>query len=101
MIVFLEPWCSFVPGQGEAFLKELRHEVAVGHQLYGFKLVPLGHSGASDDVLFEADDGRVFQVHLTWSERPEDLPLPCHQIYSDAEDWVRQVMLPTHEEWRT
>ena len=40
-IEFLEPWGEFVPGQGEAFLQELKRELSPGHPLEGMALVPL------------------------------------------------------------
>ena len=99
-IQFLEPWYDFVPGQGEAFLKELKRELPVGHLLEGVDLIPLGHSGAADDALFETVDGRVFQVHLTFSRRMEQPPLPRTRAYSNADEWVQQIMLPSNEEYR-
>ena len=44
-IQFLKPWYEFLPGQGEAFLEELKHELSPGHLLESLELVPLGHSG--------------------------------------------------------
>ena len=44
-IQFLEPWYDFLPGQGEAFLEELKRELSPGHLLESRELVPLGHSG--------------------------------------------------------
>ena len=79
-IQFLDPWCEFISGQGEVFLQELQRELSAGHTLYGLKLFPLGHSGAADDALFEAEDGRVFQVHLTLSRRAEQPPLPRTRV---------------------
>jgi hypothetical protein len=80
-IDFLDPWCQFRPGQGEIFLQEMARELSPGHLLEGLALVPLGHSGAADEALFGADDGRVFQVHLTLSQHTEHPPLPRWQIF--------------------
>jgi len=99
-IEFVEPWCDFLPGQGDTFLQELKRELSISHPLEGLGLVPLGHSGAADDALFEAEDGRVFQVHLTFSRRTEQPPLPRCRAYSDADEWVLEVMLPANEEYR-
>jgi hypothetical protein len=98
-IEFLGPWYDFIPGQGDFFLEELRRELSPGHLLEGLKLVPLGHSLAADDALFEAENGRVFQVHLTFSHRTEQPPLPRCRVYSNADEWVQQVMLPANEEF--
>lgn len=97
-IEFLEPWCEFIPGQGDAFLQELKRELAPGHLLEGLELSPLGHSGAEDDALFETGDGRIFQVRLTFSRHAEQAPLPLTRVYSNADEWVRRVMLPSNEE---
>jgi hypothetical protein len=97
-IEFLEPWQRFVPGQADAFLGELEQELSPGHPLHGVNLIPLGHSGAADDALFQMEDGRVVQVHLTFSPRTEEQPSPRHRIYSNADEWVQQVMFPQHEE---
>ena len=99
-IQFLEPWYEFLPGQGDVFLEELKRELSPGHLLENLELVPLGHSGAADDAIFEAEDGRVFQVHLTLSRHTEQKPLPRTRVYSSADEWVRQVMLPAYEEYR-
>jgi hypothetical protein len=98
-IEFLHPWDPFIRGQADAFLLELEHELSPGHPLYGVKLLPLAHSGAADDALFAMEDGRVVQVHLTFSLRSEQPPLPRHRIFSNASEWVEQVMRPEHEEF--
>jgi hypothetical protein len=98
-IQFLDPWCEFVPGQSEVFLQELKRELSPGHLLYGLEVFPLGHSGAADDALFEAEDGRVFQVHLTFSRRAALPPLPRTRVYANVDEWVQQVMLPANEEY--
>jgi hypothetical protein len=99
-IEFLAPWYDFIPGQGDTFLQELKRELSPGHKLEGLDLVALGHSGAADDALFEAEDGRVFQVHLTFSRRTEQPPLPRCRVHAHAEEWIQQVMLPANEEYR-
>ena len=96
-IDFLEPWEEFGPGQADAFLLELSREVSAGHPLRDLPLVPLGHSGAADDALFAAQDGRVVEVHLTWSRRSEQPPWPTHRFYSSVDQWIEQAMLPEHE----
>jgi hypothetical protein len=98
-IEFLEPWCDFVPGQGDAFLDELRRELSPGHALEELKLIPLGHSSAADDALFGTEDGRVFQVHLTLSHRAEEPPLPRCLAYSSADEWVKEVMQPANRDY--
>lgn len=99
-IDFLEPWCEFVPDQADAFLRELKCELAPDHPLYSVRLHPLGHSGASDDAIFEAEDDRIFQVHLTLSGKTEKTPLPRFQAYVNTAEWIQTVMLPANEDYR-
>ena len=75
-VEFKEPWQRFVPGQAEAFLRELETELMPGHALHGVALTALGHSAAADDALFQIGDNRVVEVHLTWSQHAEQPP--CH-----------------------
>lgn len=92
-IEFLKPWERVSPNQADAFLRELERELSPGHPLHGVRPIPLGHSCAADDVLFEMGDGRVVQVHLTFSHRAEETPWPVHSVYSSADEWVQLVML--------
>lgn len=91
---FLEPWCEFVPGQAAAFLKELQLELPPGHTLHGLAVTAVAHSGAADGALFRLEDGRVADVHLTWSCRTEQLPYPRCRIYASLAEWVQHVMIP-------
>ena len=96
-IDLLEPWEEFGPGQADAFLLELSRELSPGHPLHGVQLDPIGHSRAADDVLFAAHDGRVAEVHLTWSRRAEQPPWPMHRFYSNLDEWIEHVVLPEHD----
>jgi hypothetical protein len=95
---YLEPWEEFVPGQAAAFLREIQIELSPGHPLHGIKLTPIAHSVRADDALFQLEDGRVVEVHLTWSGRAQQPPWPGHQVYETLDDWVQQVMIPAHED---
>jgi hypothetical protein len=50
-------------------------------------------------VLFQFEDGRVCVVHLTWSGSAERNPWPSHRMFPTFEDWVREVMIPDHEDY--
>jgi hypothetical protein len=100
IIYFQEPWCDFVPGQADAFLRELKNELAPDHPLYSVELHPLGHSGPSDDAIFKADDGRIFQVHLTWTGKTEKAPWPRSRTFASTAEWVETMMRPANEDWR-
>jgi hypothetical protein len=94
----LSPWKEFMPGQAQEFLREVHAELSPGHPLHGVVLKPLAHSGAADDALFQLEDSRVVEVHLTWSRHSEHAPRPSHRIYEDFGTWVEQVMIPAHED---
>jgi hypothetical protein len=68
---------------------ELRKEVGEGHVLKGLDVRLLAQYGPSDDALFGLDDGRVAQVHLTWSGSPEPIPrVPVTSIFKNIEEWL-------------
>lgn len=91
-IDFLQPWESVGPDQADAFLSELSRELSPGHPLHDFELKAFGHSRAADDVLFATDDGRVVEVQITWTGRPEQPPWPMHRLYLTVDKWIEQVM---------
>lgn len=65
---------------------ELRRELSPGHVLYGQNFQVLGRLRRSDDFLFQIKDGRVAQVHLTWTE--ESYPdWPVTKIYPSFFTW--------------
>lgn len=76
----------------------MRTELSPGHPLHYVNLKALARSVRADDVLFQLDDGRVCEAHLTWSRSAELPPWPQHRAFSSLEDWVRQVMVPDHED---
>jgi hypothetical protein len=96
-ISFLMPWKELIEGQAEDFLREIRTELSPGHPLHGAKVTPIARSVQTDDVLFQFDDGRFCDVHLTWSGSAETPPWPRHRMFSNLEDWVQQVMVPANE----
>jgi hypothetical protein len=94
---YLKPWKQSSAGPAEAFVRELRSELSPGHPLQGSNIIAIAHSLQADDVLFQLDDGRVCQVHLTWKRSAEQPPWPRHRMFSTLEDWGREVMVPDHE----
>lgn len=98
-IEFLEPWEHLLPGQGDRLTSELKRELSPAHPLFHEELVAMARSAATDDVLFGAIDGRLIDVHLTWSGKVELPPFPHHRIYADFSDWVSRVMLPLHDSY--
>ena len=93
----MEPWERCGPWQADAFLLELSTEVSHDHPLHDVELYPLGHSRAADDVLFATRDGRVVEVHLTWSHHAEKPPWPMHRFYLTVDEWIERVMLSEHD----
>jgi hypothetical protein len=93
----LEPWRALPPERAQALLREVQIELSPGHPLYGADLTAIAVSRLADDVLFLLDDGRVANVHLTWSRGAEQNPWPSHRIYASFEEWAKQVMIPDHE----
>jgi hypothetical protein len=98
-ITLLQPWGELTSSQAEAFLREIRTELSTGHSLHGVNLKVIARSVQADEVLFQLDDGRVCQVHLTWRGSAEQPPWPGHRIFSTLEDWVREVMVPDNEDY--
>jgi len=94
---FLEPWSAVPLDRAEAFLREVQTELSPGHPLYGAQLRAIGASRLADDVLFWLDNGRVADVHLTWSRVAERNPWPSHRIYENFNEWAKEVMIPDHE----
>lgn len=98
--VWLEPWyfvddkaiCAGLEGQ-------LRLEVSRLHVLHGEAVRLIARRGDTDDALFQLGDGRVAEVHMTWSKRTEPDPRwPATGIFASLDDWARHSMLPLHRE---
>jgi hypothetical protein len=99
-IVWLEPWMPIEqPEAREAMRSELRSELCPSHPLFGLPVVALARRCDQDDVLFELADGRVAEVHLTWSRKQETDPRwPRATIFASAAVWADERMKPLHEE---
>jgi hypothetical protein len=87
-----ESWENVSDEQSAAFLHEITAEMSSEHALYGIGLKAIGCSRSVDDVLFQLEDGRVADVHLTWSQKAERLPWPRYRIYANLAEWMEQVM---------
>jgi hypothetical protein len=72
------------------------HPGLLGHPLHGITFSALACSQRADDVLFQLDDDRVVNVHLTWSRKTESPPFPSHDIFPNLDAWREQVMLADH-----
>jgi hypothetical protein len=89
---FAAPWEPLPSDQAGSFQAEIERELTPGHLLHGVVLHAIAHSRRADEVLFQLEDGRVAEVHLTWSRQYERPPWPVHQIYSSLNEW-QQVMI--------
>jgi hypothetical protein len=104
---WLEPWEPVEPGRTDdpsAFARgweaELRKEVVPGHVLHGLAVTLIARRYDRDDALFQMQDGRVAQVHLTWKQAPEPDPRwPETVIYPSLQAWADTGQRHEHDEW--
>ncbi len=102
-IEWLEPWAPIErPAERIAFETELQREIGATHKLFGLSVVALARRQDEDDVLFEIDDGRFAEVHLTWrKDREPDARWPHTTIYESASAWIKTRMQPQHDELKS
>jgi hypothetical protein len=89
---FAAPWEPLPSDQAAAVLAEIERELTPGHTLHGIVLHAIAHSCRADEVLFQLKDGRVAEVHLTWSRQREKPPWPTHRSYASLHEW-QQAMI--------
>lgn len=81
-IPWMHPWDHFEDLEGGT-VKELRREITTQHVLYRKRLIPIGHSSASDDVLFKIIPGEEYAiVHLTFHKETSSI-WPGTTIYKN------------------
>lgn len=66
--------------------EELRRELAPGHILYNARWKALGRRWRRDDFLFQLEDGRFAQIHLT-RHIETDPRWPVAEIFGSFDDW--------------
>jgi len=84
----------------EVLTAELSSELIPKHVLYGLRARAVAVRIDRDDVLFEIEsvDMALAVVHLTW--RKESNPRwPTTRFFASWEQWVRDEMLPAHQEY--
>jgi hypothetical protein len=100
-IDFIEPWVRV--GQfADNLVKELRREVVNGHALWNKGVRAIAQRTDTDDVLFEVEGviPSYAVVHLTWSgESENDSIYPYARLFSSLDQWIREGMIPDHEEF--
>jgi hypothetical protein len=87
-----EPWYRLLDDRQRLRLEEeIGREISSGHPLAGLSLRVLAKRDDSDDVLLtldESENGRVAEVHLTWSGKNERDPRwPATTIFKSLGEW--------------
>jgi hypothetical protein len=97
---WLTPWYPVAGGAIGAGLEgQLAVEISRRHVLFGETCRLIARREDTDDALFALPDGRVAEVHLTWSSRTEQDPRwPATAVFGSLEDWARDSMVPLHAE---
>lgn len=72
-----------------AWEKELQTEVGPRHILWQHDVRLIARRDDRDDALFELGDGRVAEVHLTWTSS---------QAVDEKSPWT--IIFPSLSEWR-
>jgi len=84
----------------EVLTAELSSELVPKNVLYGLAPRAVAARIDRDDVLFEIEgaDMALAVIHLTW--RKESVPSwPITRFFANWEEWVRDEMLPAHQEY--
>jgi hypothetical protein len=98
-IMWLEPWAPIEQPEVRETMESLHSELCASHPLFGLCVTAFARRRDQDDVLFALADGRVAEVHLTWSRKPERDPRwPRTTIFASACVWAEEQMRPLHEE---
>lgn len=97
---WLEPWYPVADADVRAGLeRQLHQEISHRHVLFGERVRLIARRADTDDALFELANGRVAEVHLTWSQRVEQDPRwPVTAVFGCLEEWARESMVPLHAE---
>jgi hypothetical protein len=98
---WLAPWWGIDDESIRSELaKELEREVNRGHPLWGSSpRTVLAKRNDQDDILVSFDNGRIAEVHLTWTRKKELHGWPRTVIFNSLDDWRVQSMIPLHEEF--
>jgi hypothetical protein len=84
----------------EMLTAELSSELVPKHVLHGLTATAVAARIDRDEVLFEIEgaDMALAVVHLTW-RKESDLRWPATRFFASWEQWVRDEMLPAHQEY--
>ena len=78
--VLAEPWFAPGPARAVALQCEAAAEIGPGHPLSGHVLAVIAACSACDSAAFQADDGRLAIIHLTWAQCREPPPWPSAKV---------------------
>jgi hypothetical protein len=84
-------WVPLDERRARAAEAELKRELHSTHVLYAVPAVALAKRTASDDYLFELDQGRVAQVHLTYAVESTNR-WPPTKIFSSRSEWLSTTL---------
>ena len=98
---WLEPSSRLDSDQQRLWLEqELQRELSSQHVLWKKALTVIARRADQGDILVCMPDGKVAEVHLTWSGRTESDPRwPRTQIYGTIDEWRETSMRPLHDEF--
>ncbi|SDH01268.1 hypothetical protein SAMN05216338_1004283 [Bradyrhizobium sp. Rc2d] len=86
--VWTAPWYAVIDKHVcKAWEDELRKEIGPEHPLWNCGLRLIARRDDRDDAIFLVGDGRVAEVHLTWSGKPERSPWPRTAIFANMGQW--------------
>ena len=102
-VEILVPWriiTDMSEKSAEVLTAELSSELVPKHVLYGLTARAVAARIDRDDVLFEIEgtDMALAVVHLTW-RKESDPRWPTTRFFASWEQWVRDGMLPDHQEY--
>ena len=97
---WLDPWYPVSDAAIRAGLEDqLRQEISPRHVLFGQTARLIARRDDTDDALFELANGRIAEVHLTWSKSTEPDPRwPVTAVFGSLGEWARESMMPLHQE---
>ena len=101
-VQMLLPWKTLEgeDRRADLFSTRLKDDLPSAHRLHGLRVRAVAARVDRDDVLFEVEGGTVplAVVHMTW-QKETDSRWPTTKFFQSWEEWSRDEMLPSHEEY--
>jgi hypothetical protein len=70
-----------------AWEEELRKEIGPKHPLWNVGMQLVARRDDRDAAVFRLDDGRIAEVHVTWTGTAERDPWPRTAIFANVDHW--------------